>query len=141
MRAPSGTPQILKENKVEQGSLIIKSITGNWPVYPGHPLVLATAIMKVFPSYAEANKPSGHGWCVALADSRIPGAGDHVGAAMRVLELGIKGAGSDAMVAYAKDYWGRGQAGGHTKYVQTGQEQAEKVEASFRDAASTWFSH
>lgn len=126
---------------MEEGSLIIKSITGDWPVYPGHPLVLATAIMKVFPSYAEANQPSGHGCCEALADSRIPGAGDHVGAAMRVLELGTKGVDSDAMVAYAADYWDRGQAGGHSKYVQAGQVQAAKVVASFRDAASTWFHH
>lgn len=73
-------------NCMENGSITIQEKTGRWPVYPGHPLVLATAIMKVFRTFEEANEPSGRGWCVALAESRIPGAGDHVGAAMQVLE-------------------------------------------------------
>jgi hypothetical protein len=121
-----------------QGGLVIQELTGKWPVYPGHPLVLATAIMKVFPSFAEANAPSGHGWCEALADSRIPGAGDHVGAAMRTLELGTR-EGVDAMVVYACSYWDRGQAGGHVNYVAEGAEQAMAIEPHFRALAARWF--
>lgn len=126
---------------MEQGALIVKDLTGDWPVYPGHPLVLATAIMKVFPDFASANTRTEHGWCQALADSRIPGAGDHVGAAMRVLTLGVEGADVDAMVKYAEDYWYRGNAGGHLKNVQAGQEQARTIESHFRDLANVWFAH
>lgn len=124
-----------------EGGLIIKDVTGDWPVYPGHPLVLATAIMNVFPDFAAANKPTQHGWCEALADSRIPGAGDHVGAAMRVLKLGAEGASADAMVESARDYWDRGNAGGHIKNVQAGQEQSRAVEPHFRELARAWFAH
>ncbi len=124
---------------MEQGAFIIHELTGEWPVYPGHPLVLATTIMRVFLSFAEANAPSEHGWCAALGDSRIPGAGDHVGAAMRTLELGSRGFDTDAMVTYAKRYWEDGQAGGHVANVDAGKAQAEKIESHFRAIAGRWF--
>lgn len=124
---------------MEQGAFVIQELTGDWPVYPGHPLVLATAIMRVFPTFADANNPTDHGWSAALADSRIPGAGDHVGAAMRTLELGSRGANADAMVAYATRYWEAGQAGGHIKNVDAGKTQAEKVEPHFRAMSEQWF--
>lgn len=124
---------------MEQGAFIIQELSGDWPVYPGHPLVLATAIMRVFATFAEANEPTEHGWCAALGDSRIPGAGDHVGAAMRTLELGSRGADSDAMVAYAERYWEAGQAGGHFKNVDEGKAQAKRIEPHFRSIAAEWF--
>lgn len=123
------------------GHLIIKELTGDWSVYPGHPLVLATAIMEVFPSYEAANAPTGHGWCQALGDQRIPGAGCHVGAAMRVLKLGAEGRGPEAMVGYADKYWREGQAGGHLKNVDAGIAQAAAIEARFRELASMWPVH
>lgn len=126
---------------MEQGAMVIKDLTGDWPVYPGHPLVLATAIMKVFASYEDANKPTESGWCEALGDSRIPGAGDHVGAAMRVLSLGANGQQADAMVASANEYWTNGRAGGHVKNVEAGLAQALKIETAFREAAASWFIH
>ncbi|MDL5034424.1 hypothetical protein QRD43_21150 [Pelomonas sp. APW6] len=124
---------------MEHGAIIIKDVTGDWPVYPGHPLVLATAIMSVFPRFEDANRPTEHGWCQALADSRIPGAGDHVGAAMRVLGLGASGAGTDDMVKAAMDYWDSGNAGGHHKNVEAGRAQAQAVEHRFREMAAVWF--
>lgn len=124
---------------MDQGAFIIEELTGSGPVYPGHPLVLATAIMRVFPSFAAANAPSGHGWCVALADSRIPGAGDHVGAAMRTLELGSRGIAVDDLVAHAMRYWEEGQAGGHAKNVDAGKFQAGMIEPHFRAIAGKWF--
>lgn len=126
---------------MEQGAFVIKDLTGDWPVYPGHPLVLATAIMSVFPKFSEANHPTEHGWCQALVDSRIPGAGDHVGAAMRVLELGAKGAGVDEMVKCAMDYWASGNAGGHHDNVEAGRAQAHTAEARFRELAAVWFAN
>jgi len=124
---------------MEHGAFVIQDMTGDWPVYPGHPLVLATAIMSVFETFADANHPTGHGWCAALGDTRIPGAGDHVGAAMRTLELGARGAGTDAMIAHAREYWSYGQAGGHVKAVAAGAAQAEKIEPHFREIAARWF--
>src|SRR3989344_4472835 len=113
---------------MEQGALIVQQLTGSWPVYPGHPLVLATAIMRVFPSFGAANQATEHGWSAALADSRVPGAGDHVGAAMRTLELGSRGSDADAMIEYAARYWEAGQAGGHVKNQDAGRAQAGQIE-------------
>lgn len=124
---------------MEHGAIIIHEQTGAWPVYPGHPQVLGTAIMSVFAAFADANRPTEHGWCAALADSRIPGAGDHVGAAMRMLELGSRGLNADAMIAYATQYWEAGQAGGDTDNVDAGRAQAEKIEPHFRAIAARWF--
>ncbi|WP_181159289.1 hypothetical protein [Burkholderia contaminans] len=107
-------------------------------VYPGHPLVLATIVMFAFDDFESADEATEHGWCRALADSRIPGAGDHVGAAMRVLRHGRAGWDADAMVAEAHRYWDRGRAGGHDKNVAQGRAQAEKIEAVFRRMVATW---
>lgn len=123
---------------MEQGAEFIREVTGEWPVYPGHPLVLATAIMAMFPDYLSANKPTEHGWCVALGDSRIPGAGDHVGAAMRCLKIGSEGGTAEQMIAFADRYWVGGNAGGHHKYVQGGLKQAAAIEAKFRELANSW---
>lgn len=123
------------------GSKIIKEITGVWPVYPGHPLVVATAIMRLYPSFEEANKPTKHGWSEALGNSDVPGAGDHVGAAMRVLEMGAQGQSIEEMVAHASNYWVQGRAGGHVDNVEAGKQQAVKIEAAFRDMANRWFTH
>ena len=43
------------------GAHIITDLTDSYPVYPGHPLVLATAIMEVFATFDAANKPTSHG--------------------------------------------------------------------------------
>lgn len=124
---------------MERGAFIIEELTGDWPVYPGHPLVLAMAIMRVFPSFTEANAPSVNGWCVAITDTRIPGAGDHVGAAMQMLEMGSRGLDADAMVTYAARYWEEGLAGGHVKHVAVGKAQAERIEPHFRAMSEQWF--
>lgn len=124
-----------------QGHEIIKDLTGEWAVYPGHPLVLATAIMEVFPDFNAANAPTSYGWCQALGDSRIPGAGCHVGAAMRLLKLGADGVDVDAMAQFAERYWNDGQAGGHHKNVQAGQEQAAAIERHFRERVRSWIEH
>lgn len=124
---------------MEQGSLTIQRLTGEWPVYPGHPLVLATAIMEVFADFGEANAPGGNGFCQALSDSRIPGAGDHVSAAMGVLAAGAAGAHPTEMVAAAIKYWESGRAGGHVKSVEPGRAQAEAIRPHFEAAAKRWF--
>lgn len=117
---------------------LIKSLTGTWPVYPGHPLVVAVAVMHFYPNYSAASTPTASGWAEALGDIRIPGAGCHVTAAMRTLELGVKGASIDEMVAYAKHYWTDGGAGGHSRFVADGEAQADAIESTFREMAKTW---
>ena len=123
---------------MEQGGEFIRAVTGSWPVYPGHPLVLATVIMATFADYKSAASPTVHGWCEALGDSRIPGAGDHVTAAMRCLKIGSEGGTAEQMIDYASRYWVRGNAGGHHLKVDAGVRQAADVEAQFRELASTW---
>jgi hypothetical protein len=123
------------------GHLIIQDLAGDWIVYPGHPLVLATVIMKTLADFDAANRPSGLGWCEALADSRIPGAGDHVGAAMSVLRVGAAGGSIDDMVVEARRYWTSGRAGGHVNNVDAGTAQADAIEPHFRANAVTWFAY
>jgi len=36
-----------------EGALIIEELAGDWPVFPSHPLVLATAIMRVSPTFTD----------------------------------------------------------------------------------------
>jgi hypothetical protein len=117
---------------------LIRAETGSSPVYPGHPLVLATVIMRTFPDFATANAPTPYGWPLALGDCRIPGAGDHVYAAMRCLQIGADGGSIDEMVAYARAYWTEGEAGGHTKNVEAGVAQAQAIEPKFRELAAAW---
>ena len=112
---------------------------GEGHVYPGHPLVLASIIMASFDTFEAADAPTGHGWCVALSDSRVPGAGDHVGAAIRVLRHGkLAGASVDEMVAEANRYWEDGRAGGHEKSVEPGRAQSLKIEPFFRANVRDW---
>lgn len=112
---------------------------GGVEVYPGHPLVLATIIMHTFDTFDAADRPTKDGWCEALADCRVPGAGDHVRAAMRVLRMGSGGETADEMVAAANRYWERCRAGGHVENVEAGSAQSTKIEPAFRATASDWF--
>lgn len=102
---------------MENGAAFIKQATGSYPVYPGHTLVLATAIMAVFPDFESASRPTEHGWSFAHSDSRIPGAGDHVGAAVSLLRLGSEGSNAEQMIEYGKRYWEQGKAGGHVDHA------------------------
>ncbi|QMI49976.1 hypothetical protein [Burkholderia sp. MBR-1] len=111
---------------------------GGPAVYPGHPLVLASVIMHTFATFDAADEPTGFGWCKALADCRVPGAGDHVGAAMRVLRMGRDGATVDEMVTEANRYWNCGRAGGHVKNVEAGSAQSFRLEPLFRAKADSW---
>ena len=117
---------------------IAMNLTGRGVVYPGHPIVVATIIMGLYGSFDEANARTEHGWCEALADHRIPGAGDHVRAAMHTLAIGAKGGTVDEMVAYANRYWSEGNAGGHLKNVDAGLKQAEAFFSRFCDLAAAW---
>jgi hypothetical protein len=123
---------------METGSQIIMRLSGSWMVYPGHPLVLATAIMSIYPDFTSANGITVSGFPQALTDNSIPGSGDHVEAALDTLELGAKGASLEEMIAFANDYWIRGKAGGHIKNVDDGSAQALAMHDAFRELVSVW---
>lgn len=105
-------------------------------VFPGHPLVIATFIVRTFPSILDADERTEFGWCQAQSDERIPGAGDQVAVAMQCLRLGRGGASVDEIVAHARNAWLRGEAGGHRDQVAAGVAQADAVEAAFRSSIS-----
>jgi hypothetical protein len=121
------------------GNALILSITGSYPVYPGHPLVVAATIMRLYESFDAANAPTGLGFSAAMGDNSVPGAGCHVGAAMWILKMGKDGMPPEDLIHAANDYWTRGQAGGHVKNVDAGMAQASAVESVFREQAATWF--
>ncbi|MBB4861651.1 hypothetical protein HNP46_000462 [Pseudomonas nitritireducens] len=122
-----------------EGHRIIRSLTDDHMVYPGHPLVVATVIMTLYPDFQSANKRTELNFSEALGDNRVPGAGCHVNAAMNLLKKGSDGESIDAMVEYGNWYWVEGQAGGHTKNVAAGVAQAAQIEPKFRELAATWF--
>lgn len=116
-------------------------LTDRGVIYPGHPLVVATIIMELYPSFEEANRPTEHGWSEVLSDHRVPGAGDHVGAAMRTLSIGAKGGSPDEMIHHATTYWNDGRAGGHINNIDDGKEQARAFEDRFRELAENFPAH
>jgi hypothetical protein len=118
---------------------MIKELTGQYMVYPGHPLVLATVIMSVFDSFGDASDSNADGRSRAITSDAIPGAGDHASAALRVLAVGANDGTLDEMVEYARRYWNENQAGGHRDSVAKGNTQADRIEPHFRAKAAAWF--
>lgn len=116
----------------------VRQISGDYTVYPGHPLVVALVIMNVFPDFASATEMNGHSYNAALSSSDVPGAGDHVRAAISALNLGRNGASVDEVIQFSNDYWTRGNAGGHSKNLKDGQEQSAACEAHFREKLNPW---
>ena len=111
-----------------------------WPVYPGHPLVLAVLIMRIFPNLQAAGSRSESGYPAALVDSDIPGAGCHVYAALRILQTRGDGVTPQRMIEQASEYWTRGKAGGHLKNVAEGIAHAEQFVGEFLTRATDeWF--
>lgn len=118
----------------------IKEITGSCTVHPGHPLVIACAIIRTFESYKASVAKTNLGHAEAISDGRIPGTGDHVSDAMKMLLMGHSGASADEMVLFARNQWINGSAGGHIQKVAPGQEQADLVEPYFRAQVARWLS-
>lgn len=121
-----------------KGDLLIQSVTGKLPVYPGHPLVLATAIMDLYPNLASALAPVKSGCSAALSDDRLSGAGCHMRAALTCLSIGAGGGSVAEMVEYSNRYWVDGGAGGHVGQVDAGSAQAEKMSALFQETVQDW---
>ena len=123
------------------GMHVIKDATGDYPVYPGHPLTLAYEIIQVFPNPEAALKTvqSGNLNCPeAVADSRITGAGGEVYGACELLERARKGEPGEKLIEWADWRWTSSQAGGHVDRVEPGLAQAEKLKALFPGKLAAW---
>lgn len=122
-----------------EGYRLLKEWTGETDfAYPGHPLIIAAMVMSLYPSMTEAGRPCEQGWAEALGDSRIPGAGCHVGAGITALRRASEGQTCDQVVEWANRYWSEGKAGGHVANVPAGLEQAKMVEPHFRRLFASW---
>lgn len=125
-----------------QGRAFVLEATGDYPVYPGHALVVAWEIMNVFPDAASALKRSDTNTACpeAVADGRISGAGGEVYAACELLKRAQAGESADALMDWADEIWISGSAGGHTKSVEPGMEQAAKLKPQFAERLAGWLS-
>jgi hypothetical protein len=123
-----------------QGDLFIQQETGSLPVYPGHPLVLAAAIMYLYPNLEAALAQVTPGCSAALSDDRVSGAGCHMRAALTCLGMGAAGGTVGEMIDYAQRYWVDEGAGGHVDQVEAGNMQAEKMKPVFQRLIGPWLS-
>lgn len=125
---------------MKNGANAVHAATGDYPVYPGHPITTAWQIMEVFDSPQDALMPAGDGLnCpAALADSRISGAGGEVWVACELLRKALDGVPAEELFAWADDRWIAGSAGGHTRAVAPGMAQANLLKPVFADRLSAW---
>lgn len=126
-----------------EGPEAVLDATGEYPVYPGHPLTVAWEIMSVFPTPSDALKTdTTHGLnCpFAVSDNRISGGGGEVHRACELLRRAQQGATSKELVDWADECWKSGQAGGHLKAIQPGLVQADKLKPLFAAKLEIWLS-
>lgn len=119
----------------------MQMITGEYPVYPGHPLVIAYQIMAVFPTPSSAlqmDTSGGLNCHKAVSDQRISGGGGELNAACTLLAKAIGGTAADELIAWADERWVSSQAGGHAKSVAPGLSQAEKLKPQFPQKLQHW---
>jgi len=75
-------------------------------VFPGHPIVIAVAIMKHYPSLEDAFVRTERNCPMALEDENIPGGGGNVYSALDALRYVIDGTMNiDEAVKYCNDVW------------------------------------
>lgn len=121
-----------------RGDIFIDEVAGGAIVEPGHPIVLAAAIMHFYPSIAAACKEDDDGYAAAVTDPRIVGRSCHVGAALRLLKQGYSGTTVDKLKVEAGLYWRIGQAGCTPANVAPGEMQADRVLPYFIEKSRTW---
>lgn len=96
------------------------------PIYPGHPITIAYLITKTFSCFEEASAPTSHGWCRALGDGRIPGAGGPVSAGVQFLEKLYKGDDLKDVVERAREIWRSETSAAYQDKYLAGEEQASQ---------------
>lgn len=126
---------------MNDGAQLIQQATGEWPVFPGHALVIAYEILSLYPNVDAALEPVGSGEArrpPAVTDIRIDGAGSEVYAACDLLRMARQGQSALALMAWADARWRDGNAGGYAHHVQAGLAQAEKLKADFPAKLAAW---
>lgn len=118
-------------------------------IYPGHPLVVAYCVLKVFPSAKAALAPSfdketsrPHGWSAMIGCGSIPGSGDAAYNGERVLAAIWTGRMIiEQAIVYADELWrssvGPG-SGNHELSYEPGLAEAQQYKAEFRTLAAAW---
>ena len=105
-------------------------------VFPGHPLVIAVAILRKYSDVSKAFvKEEGHNYANALEDIDIPGAGGCVNSALdaiRYVQNGLMGI--NKAVEWCRDTWDRIDDNATNKPDRyfLGIKEAEEYEAEFR---------
>lgn len=108
-------------------------------VFPGHPVTLAVDIMRRYPSYQAAcardamtTEPM-----AALRNAAIPGAADHIRAALELLRFSLDGHAELAIEA-AEEYWriSGHSCGGGT--LERGSELAATHADELRQRLASW---
>lgn len=119
----------------------IEELTGEFPIFPGHPLVLGFAIMNAFPDLQAALKVDQGATCPsALTSSEVPGGRGEVYRALDLLQdlASRKVALADALDKSNAD-WRQGCESGFAQRVAPGVQQAAALEGEFVKLATTWF--
>jgi hypothetical protein len=97
--------QIPKLRETNEVLSWIRQVSGTDLVFPGHPVVIACTIMALYPNLAQVTAPPTEGGSAeALADGRVPGAGDCVRSALHAL---TSGASVSEMLEMMRQYWSR----------------------------------
>jgi hypothetical protein len=130
----------MRATSEQHGRTLVMDATGDFPVYPGHALVVAYEIINVFPDIASAlERTNTESRCpAALADNRISGAGGEVYTACELLTRAKAGESVEALMDWADEVWVSGSAGGHTKSVEPGLAQAAKLKPQFAERLTGW---
>lgn len=125
-------PELLE---IEDVMSWIREASGADLVFPGHPVVIACAIIGLYGDLPQVNAATDLGSTQAMADQRVPGTGDCVRVALHALQ---SGGSISEMVDDMRRYWSRSQAGGHMGNVDPGIAQAMKLEPYFRENVMNW---
>ncbi len=124
-----------------EGAKAVIEVTGEYPVYPGHPLTVAWEIMSVFATPSEAlaiYQQHGLNCPNAVTDNRISGGGGEVCRACDLLRKAVGGTSAEDLILWADERWVEGRAGGHIKAVEPGLAQAEKLKPLFAAKLASW---
>lgn len=111
-------------------------------LYPGHPLIIAYAALKVFPSAKAAldRDPKGHGWSAMVGCGAIPGGGDAAYAGDQVLRTIWNGDKTpQEAVTYADKLWAAMVGSENFAWQQKpGQAKSEKLREGFLALCAAW---
>jgi hypothetical protein len=113
---------------------------GEYPIYPGHPLMIALFIFRSYPSASKALAPTQHNTYDALGCCEVPGAGDACHTACRMVKMIRDGDLSiEDAPEWANEAWKRFVNGPNFgNHQQPGLEQAARFREKFLEMANEW---